>query len=79
MILRILIVTALALLLVVPIYNVLKRRTSRIKSELDEEPDAEQRFAELKQKTNKLKKDCAEEERSANKRAARARKIQTKL
>ena len=79
MILRIIIVTSLAIVFVVPIYNILKKRTTRIKSELDEELDVDQRLAEIKQKTNNLKKDCAEEERSATKRARAARKIKNNL
>lgn len=80
MILRIVFVTVLVLVFVVPIYNLLKRRTTRIKSELEDEPeDASMRLTEIKQKQTKLKKDCDEEIKSAKKRAKKARDIQNKL
>ena len=59
--LRFVFVGALVILLVVPIYNLLKRRTTRIQSELESEPeDTAERFAEIEQKKKKLKKILAE-------------------
>jgi hypothetical protein len=46
--LRFIFVGALAIVFVVPIYNLLKRRTTRIQSELESEPeDTAKRFAEI--------------------------------
>ena len=78
--LRIVLVVSLMILFVIPIYHILKRRMARIKNELEtESPDARERLDELKQKKQKLKKDCAEEERSAKRRAKAAKNIQNKL
>ena len=78
--LRFVFVGALVILLVVPIYDLLKRRTTRIQSELESEPeDTVERFTEIEQKKKKLKKDCDEEIRSAERRAKAARKTKTKL
>ena len=78
--LRIVFVTTLVILFVVPIYHILKRRTTRIQSELEDEPeDTAERFAEIEQKKKKLKKDCEEEIRSAERRVKAARKTKTKL
>lgn len=53
--LRFIFVGALVILLVVQIYSLLKRRTTRIRSELESEPeDTVERFAEIEQKTKKL-------------------------
>ena len=77
--LRIVFVLVLVLIFVVPIYKILKIRTTRIKSELEDEPDAEQRYSEIRQKKSKLKADCEEELKAAKKRYNRAKTIKTKL
>jgi len=79
LILRLVFVAVLVIIFVVPIYNLLKRRTTRIKSELEEDGDIDQQLVTLNQKTKKLQKDCDEEIRSAEKRAAKARKTKKKL
>ena len=79
MILRIVFVVALVILFVVPIYRLLLKRTTRVKSELESSDDAEQQLEELKTKTKNLKAECAEQERSAKKKAEQARKVRSKL
>lgn len=79
MILRIVLVTALVILFVVPIYHLLMKRTTRIKSELESSNDAAQRLEEIKTKTKTLKAACDEEEREAEKKAKAARKVRSKL
>jgi len=79
MILRIVIVVALVILFVVPIYRLLVKRTIRVKSELESSNDATQQLEEIKSKTKNLKAECAEQERSAKKRAEQARKVRSKL
>lgn len=56
--LRIVFVFFLVLLFVVPVYKLLKTRTTRVKNELeDEEPDFKERLNTLKQKQRKLQVD----------------------
>lgn len=78
--LRFVLVISLVILFIIPIYQILKCRMTRIKSELETETkDPRERLEEIKQKKQKLKKDCAEEERSAKRRAKAAKNIQNKL
>lgn len=78
--LRFVLVISLVILFIIPIYQILKYRMTRIKSELETETqDPRERLEEIKQKKQKLKKDCAEEERSAKRRAKAAKNIQNKL
>lgn len=77
--LRLLLVVGLVLVFVVPIYKLLKVRTTRVKSELEDEPDVEQQYAEIRQKKSKLKADCDEETRAAKKRYDRAKNIKSKF
>ena len=79
MILRIVIVVALVILFVVPIYRLLVKRTIRVKSELESSNDATQQLEEIKSKTKNLKAECDEQERSAKKKAEQARKVRSKL
>ena len=79
MILRIVLVTALVILFVVPIYHMLVKRTTRIKSELESSNDAAQQLEDIKTKTKNLKATCSEEERAAEKKAKAARKVMSKL
>ena len=80
MLLRIVFVVGLFLLFVVPIYHILKKRTIKVKTELENDAmDATHRLIELKQKTKQLKQDCKQEEQSAKQRANTARKVRNKL
>ena len=79
MILRIVFVTALVVFIVVPLYQFLLRRLTRIESELKSSDDAEQQLEEIKTKTKNLKANCAEQEREAEKKAKAARKVKSKL
>ena len=56
--LRIVFVFFLVLLFVVPVYKLLKTRTTKVKNELeDEEPDFKERLNTIKQKQRKLQVD----------------------
>ena len=79
MILRIVFVTALVVFIVVPLYQFLLRRLTRIESELKSSDDAEQQLEEIKTKTKNLKANCDEQEREAEKKAKAARKVKSKL
>ena len=66
--------------MIVLAYRILDAIAWRVRGELDEtQQDLNGRAAELKQKKQKLKRDCAQEAKSAQKRAKTAQKIQTKL
>jgi len=78
--LRIVFVVALVILFVVPIYNILKRRTTRIKSELESEsPDLDERLEQLKQKKHKLQKDVDSKLRVMKQESKHANTIQIQI
>jgi hypothetical protein len=57
----------------------LKRRTTKIKSEMEDAKDVEIKLLELKTKEKQLKADVDEEIKSAEKKAKDARKIKKQL
>ena len=77
--LRILFIVGLVVLFTVPVYNLLKRRATRVKNELEDDNDIAQRLLEFKAENNQLKRDAAEEERLYKKRAENANKIKKQL
>jgi flagellar biosynthesis/type III secretory pathway M-ring protein FliF/YscJ len=79
MLLRIVFVVALALMLVVPVYNLLKRRSTKIKKEMSDKNDLAQKLLEFKTTEKQLKKDCQEEIKAAEEQERNARKIQKQL
>ena len=76
---RIVFVVTLIIVFVVPLYHLLKRRTTAVKSELEEESDVETQLVELKQKKKKLKANCKEEVQKAKKREKTAKKVEKKI
>lgn len=80
MIIRLLLVAIVAGLLVWPIYHFLLKRFIRAKNELeDTSDDVGDRLEELRQQESKLKFDCKEEEKEAQRRAKKAQKVRSKL
>ena len=80
MIIRLLLVVILAMLLVWPIYHFLLKRFVRAKNELeDDSADVGDRLEALRQQESKLKFDCREEEREAQRRAKQAEKVRKHL
>ena len=79
MLLRLIFVAVLVLLFVVPIYNMLKRRTTKIKSEMEDAKDVEIKLLELKTKEKQLKQDCKEEIKQAEEKEKHARKVSKQL
>lgn len=77
--LRILFIVGLVVLFTVPVYNLLKRRATRVKNELEDDNDIAQRLLEFKAENKQLKRDAAEEERLFKKRAENANKIKKQL
>ena len=78
--LRLVFIVALVILFVVPIYHLLKRRTTRIKSELeDETPDVQDRLEELKQKQHKLQVDVSENLRTMKQKTKVANSVQIQI
>lgn len=79
MLLRIVFVVALALMLVVPVYNLLKKRSTKIKKEMSDKNDLAQKLLEFKTTEKQLKKDCQDEIKAAEEQERNARKIQKQL
>ena len=79
MLLRIVFVVALALMLVVPVYNLLKKRSTKIKKEMSYKNDLAQKLLEFKTTEKQLKKDCKDEIKAAEEQERNARKIQKQL
>lgn len=77
--LRMLFIVGLVVLFTVPVYNLLKRRATSVKKELEDSNDIAQRLLEYKAENKKLKRDAADEERLYKKQAEHANKIKKQL
>jgi flagellar biosynthesis/type III secretory pathway M-ring protein FliF/YscJ len=78
--LRIVFVFFLVLLFVVPVYKLLKTRTTRVKNELeDEEPDFKERLNTIKQKQRKLQVDVNDRLRVMKQESKEDRAIQIQI
>lgn len=80
MIIRLLLVAVIAMSLVWPIYHFLLKRFIRARNELENDPDdVGDRLEALRQQESKLRFDCKEEAREAQKRAKKAEKVRKHL